>query len=262
MKTVLVLDNNVLDDPITMTILERSVNKEIIIAFSGTKKYQELVDEIVKGLPVDYDLHPSDGSRVLGFFYRRYLDDFRVQLLLKLKDMVNSWYDSGYSVVFTGHSLGGAIAIHAAADALLEGIISKQKVYIYTFGQPRVGNDAFMNQFIHEADEYYRLVHYNELVPHVPPCIPDLSGGCIKTGFFPIFPYHAPTEVWYTEDMSSFTVCSSIEGEDRSCSNQVTSDSIDNHIHYFGIEVGEYYNSNSFELKTDVFSSEFLKISV
>jgi len=40
--------------------------------------------------------------------------------------------------------------------------------YLYTQGQPRVGNDKFaqfMTQFIPNT---YRIVHYADQVPHVP----------------------------------------------------------------------------------------------
>jgi hypothetical protein len=255
------MDNGNLGDPITMTIMERSIGKEIIIAFSGTKSPHELFDEVVKGYPVDYDLHPSIGSKVEGFFYYSYKNAFRDTFMTKIKEMSDSWHDLGYKIVFTGHSFGGTLAIHAAADAILEGIIKKHKVHIYTFGMPRVGNLEFYEQFISECDEFYRLVHNRDMIPHVPPCISNLSGGCVKKGYFPIFFHHAPTEVWYTKDNSAYTVCSKTEGEDTSCSNKEFHDSIDDHLVYFGIRVGQMFEHEFNEIETKESRSEILKIS-
>jgi predicted lipase len=50
----------------------------------------------------------------------------------------------------------------------------------YTFGQPRVGNDAFATVFKSLVNEY-RVVHYADIVPHLPPEV---------LGF-----HHVPTEV-------------------------------------------------------------------
>lgn len=67
--------------------------------------------------------------------------------------------------MITGHSLGGALAVMAAAH-----LQNKYKMvqYLYTQGQPRVGNDnfaQFMTKFIPNT---YRIVHYADQVPHVP----------------------------------------------------------------------------------------------
>ena len=67
--------------------------------------------------------------------------------------------------MITGHSLGGALAVMAAAH-----LQHKYKVVelLYTLGQPRVGNyyfASFMTQFIPNT---YRIVHYTDIVPHIP----------------------------------------------------------------------------------------------
>lgn len=69
-------------------------------------------------------------------------------------------------IYITGHSLGGAIAVLAAPDVKETFVGSLAEVL--TFGQPRVGNSEFANwysgQFTNE-----RVIHYGDLVPHVPP---------------------------------------------------------------------------------------------
>lgn len=51
----------------------------------------------------------------------------------------------------------------------------------------------------------FRLVHHRDPVPHLP---------LEAWGY-----HHPPTEVFYTEDQSSYQVCNS-SGEDDTCSNQ------------------------------------------
>jgi predicted lipase len=53
-------------------------------------------------------------------------------------------------------------------------------VNMYTFGQPRVGNDAYETTYSQLVNEY-RVVHYADIVPHLPPEL---------LGF-----HHVPTEV-------------------------------------------------------------------
>lgn len=55
--------------------------------------------------------------------------------------------------MFTGHSLGGALATLASARTVLSDLRSSNNVISYTFGEPRVGNFKF-------------ATNYNKLIPH------------------------------------------------------------------------------------------------
>jgi predicted lipase len=46
-------------------------------------------------------------------------------------------------VIFTGHSLGGALAALAAAQTRVEGWRESGQITLYTFGQPRIGDYNF-----------------------------------------------------------------------------------------------------------------------
>ena len=91
----------------------------------------------------------------------------------------------------TGHSLGGAMAILAAADIKLT---FHRVDEVYTFGQPRVGNAAFAKWFETQIPQTYRLVHNADIVPHVPPS---------NFGF-----QHSSTQYWYAADMQTYKTCS------------------------------------------------------
>ena len=67
----------------------------------------------------------------------------------------------------TGHSLGGALATHAAAHLLSQGINVDM---LYTFGSPRVGDNKFSTWF--DAllkNTKVRVTHGRDPVPHLPP---------------------------------------------------------------------------------------------
>jgi len=66
----------------------------------------------------------------------------------------------------TGHSLGGALALIAAARWKMAGINSS----LYTYGQPMVGLDNFADRFAIELPgRLIRFVNQSDIVPRVPP---------------------------------------------------------------------------------------------
>lgn len=87
-------------------------------------------------------------------------------------------------IVFTGHSLGGALAVLALARAKKEGLLDsppyrgKGSVAVLdTYGQPRVGDAAFAKAFAQSVGDipYHRYVYRNDPVPRSPrhrPCSP------------------------------------------------------------------------------------------
>jgi triacylglycerol lipase len=72
------------------------------------------------------------------------------------------------NLLVVGHSLGGALAVLAARRALQELAIKVETVY--TFGQPRIGNALFAEDFnVLLGERTYRLIHGQDIVPTVPP---------------------------------------------------------------------------------------------
>jgi hypothetical protein len=117
----------------------------------------------------------------------------------------------GAEVLMTGHSLGGALTALASYDLL----DSHYPVnYVYTFGQPRVGNREFstaMETLI--GQKHFRVIDYRDIVPHLPPA---------QFAF-----YHYGHEIWYhPEGMQEYSQCTS---EDPKCSNSLIDLSVDDH---------------------------------
>ena len=72
------------------------------------------------------------------------------------------FYTCGLGFTFTGHSLGGALAV--LAGSLVE------SAEVYTFGGPRVGNADFCAAVTTGGPpRYRRYVNYRDPVCHVPP---------------------------------------------------------------------------------------------
>jgi triacylglycerol lipase len=89
----------------------------------------------------------------------------------------------------TGHSLGGALAVIAAA--VLQFDTGRNVSAVYTYGQPRVGNPQFSSAFDAVLGSLtFRYVNDLDIVPHVPPVrlpaepmfnAPALAGAFLQT---------------------------------------------------------------------------------
>jgi hypothetical protein len=219
---------------INSVILKDVARKEFVVAFSGTKNPAQLGQEILNNLPTKYNLHSIEGASVLHYFLDKYAL-FSDWLEVALKKNL----PSDYKVVFTGHSLGGALAVHAATDMLLEHIKSGTQMKVYTYGQPRIGNTQFDSVLKSQVTDTYRITHNKDLVVHVPPCIPNIissSSPCIAKGPLAFYPYNSLKEIFYNEEMNSFTTCAN--DEDKKCADQFHFTSVGDHLTYFGVDVG------------------------
>lgn len=87
----------------------------------------------------------------------------------QVRAAIDEFHDNGQSVWFTGHSLGGALAMLAGARLHFEDP-HLTPAGVYTFGQPRTCDRLLTNEFNSAfTDRMYRFVNNNDIVPQLPP---------------------------------------------------------------------------------------------
>lgn len=136
----------------------------VVVAFRGTQP-RHPVDWLSDGRVVQVPWAHTVGKVHKGFY-----DALRVvwsggqALPRRLVDR------GGRTVWITGHSLGGALAELCAARASFDPAITSIPIQgVYTFGQPRVGDDAFAT-LLHQklGARTFRFVNDRDIVPRVP----------------------------------------------------------------------------------------------
>ncbi|KAJ9065760.1 hypothetical protein DSO57_1016321 [Entomophthora muscae] len=112
----------------------------------------------------------------------------------------------------TGYSLGGAVAL-ISLDSILRKLRLENKVQVYSYANPRVGNRAFANHIESLNVPVIRYTILNDLVSQLPP----KNMGYIHTG------------IEYFSSKSTLTKCSLEFDEDPSCAHSGTSLTKDTH---------------------------------
>ncbi len=107
---------------------------------------------------------PDFGKVHDGFLQTYYL--FRVAIKETLDGI-----DPGSKLFIAGHSLGGALATIALPD--IGGRMNRKNIALYTYGSPRIGDNAFVTAFNHQyRDKSFRIVNTSDMVGLIPPPIP------------------------------------------------------------------------------------------
>lgn len=177
----------------------------IALAFTGTDPFS-LLDWIDDIDTLKYSYALCKDCKVHKGFYDTY-EQLRMQVL----DAVKAYrlQDPTSELVITGHSLGGAMAIHACLDIIHTlGIDPMSIRSLITFGQPRVGNEqfqAFLSNSL-PSGRHYRLTHHKDPVPHLP---------LMAMGF-----QHEPQEVFYKADPSYYVLCNQVSEKGVSLASQ------------------------------------------
>ncbi|TLD15206.1 hypothetical protein PspLS_10749 [Pyricularia sp. CBS 133598] len=134
----------------------------IVMSFMGSKSWQSFM--------TDLDFTGSDSPEICNGCQVHYgikltYDIIEGQLMNALATARAQW--PSYQLVATGHSIGAGVATVAAAR--LRNRLNVD-IQLYTFGSPRVGNDAFANFVTNQnRGRNYRVTHYDDVVAALPP---------------------------------------------------------------------------------------------
>ena len=91
----------------------------------------------------------------------------RVQVLSQIHQL--SLRFPKYSIVFTGHSLGGALALISAVD-YFDKYGMQDRITVVSYGQPRTGDKTWCNyvESLPFSARYYRVVKVGDPIPLMP----------------------------------------------------------------------------------------------
>lgn len=160
-------------------LLDAHVVEDTKDNFQGLVGYSSQFDAIVIAFRGSMDV--SNWINNLSFFKKRAYTEFpgvmvhegfywvyrtvADQILTRIAEIHKTRPDA--QLIVTGHSLGGAVAAICAFEMqYLEKLPVRM---LYTFGKPRVGNANFSALLVNASFETYRLTHFRDVVPHLPP---------------------------------------------------------------------------------------------
>ena len=129
------------------------------IAFRGTQTVTDVVHDL------DYRAIPLDEGRPNVLLHAGFRNKFASIQSNALEVLLDSehLFDK---VIYTGHSLGGALAT-VAAPIVADWLDDKQH-HCLTFGSPRVGNQAFVDWFGRSIDVNIRITNEKDPIPSLP----------------------------------------------------------------------------------------------
>lgn len=182
---------------------------QVVVSFRGTQSIRNWVANVdittddCDDLPVSSD---SDCKIHSGF--NEAYNQVKESMFTFIANASSTY--PNYTLVVTGHSLGGAVGTIAAANLRAQGYPCD----LYTFGSPRVGNEDFVNFVNDQEGSEFRVTHLDDPVPRLPPST------------FLLGSYrHTSPEYWLTVEggtnfsvsaigASNFQICEGIDNDD------------------------------------------------
>lgn len=211
---------------VSYTTFVNPTTKRLVVAFRGTNSVIQLFKEVTFSKAAKCPFCTSKNAKISQYFIYFYDNVFKADFMTSMAAIAKKY--PNFDFYITGHSLGGAFATIAALHLSHMKIFPAEKLSLYTFGSPRVGNRAFALEVTASVKQSYRVVHSNDIVPHVPPKDMDCNEGDLFYG------WHVANEIYYNDDFTSYKVCKG--EEDMSCSNSVSllSLRVSDHLVYMG----------------------------
>ena len=137
-------------------------NNNLYIAFRGantSKDYLRDVDVLYKNYP------PSRRFFFKPKVHKGFFDGY----LSVKSEIVNAVTSNSTidSIRITGHSMGAALAVYCAFDLKRDLNLDDEKITLYTYGCPEVGNGSFIKKFKKSVKTSYRVVNDEDIVAKI-----------------------------------------------------------------------------------------------
>jgi hypothetical protein len=139
--------------------------KQIIISYNSPKATLDWTLETSKNYQKLNLAEEFEGAAVHSGFYQKSAALFN-QTFSTMTSLIQKY--PAYTIVFTGHSMGGAIAALNAYNLVSQGLLTWDKIALVTFGQPRLGNQQFAHYMNSQNMIIARVNNERDLVPTVP----------------------------------------------------------------------------------------------
>jgi len=209
----------------TALVAVSKTRQEIVVAFRGTMNIWNIVLDVWT-IAVTYSNTPPGVKLHAGFH--------AATMSLYSKVVANVGYLRSffptYKIVILGHSLGGAMARLTQFYMLALNQFPGAKYECYTYGEPRSGNQAFVNYMNSQTIKTARVVNNADIVPHVPPT--SLLGTNLLGDYY----IHCQPEYWYIDENNQ-RFCNTTFNEDPTCSDSLgPAYSIADHVTYLNVD--------------------------
>ncbi|MBB6523030.1 lipase family protein [Pseudoteredinibacter isoporae] len=207
----------------TQCLLTESAEQKVaIIAFRGTEtKAQDMLTD-ARFLQKPASWMPANGENGEEYKIHTGFAESLDAIWPQLKEKLTSVIAREYKLVFCGHSLGGALSILAAHRLTIE--LQNHEASptlnisaVFTFGQPRVGNESFMEDVEKKLyGRYIRSVNNRDVIAMLPPPrLPDEHQ---------LSYVHAGKEIYFNDnDEAVLHVSNAYKAMDRLSLNYTTS---------------------------------------
>lgn len=144
---------------------------DLAIIFRGTESGRDILTDL-NAIRVDMDapyLKATETPQIHWGFYNQF-NELKINLDKIVESYVNekenNLNEPAPNIIFSGHSLGGALATIASTYYGLK--YPNTFITCITFGSPRVGDQKFANLFDNTVSNSIRVVNDNDPIPCIP----------------------------------------------------------------------------------------------
>ncbi|GJN39695.1 hypothetical protein PR202_gb28830 [Eleusine coracana subsp. coracana] len=179
------------------TEIRRMGRRDVVIALRGTCTVLEWAENVRAGLVPATTSSPAhhhdddDSAKVECGFWNLYKTaapqsqarSLSETVVAEIRRLLDAYKGEQLSITVTGHSLGAALAVLIADELAGLGLAAQAPVAVFSFGGPRVGDEAFARRVEARGARVLRVVNAHDVVPRFPPSAPSpLIGGLAGLG--------------------------------------------------------------------------------